>query len=188
MSLKSMWIDLLYKSATGTKQVRTILTPIGAVIFGLFTFCFILIAIEVDKIFYLPKIRIPLSNLIVAIPLIILGLIFTGWSVLHFLKVKGTPVPINPPPELVKSGLYAYTRNPMLTGIFLLMFGIGFGIGSFSLILIFTPLFILANTLELKMIEEPELERRLGKEYIEYKKKTAMFIPGLNKVLKRKWE
>ncbi|NQU86510.1 MAG: isoprenylcysteine carboxylmethyltransferase family protein, partial [Mariniphaga sp.] len=90
------------------------------------------------------------------------------------------------PPKLVCTGPYAYTRNPMLTGIFFLMFGIGFWIGSFSLILIFTPLFILANILELKKIEEPELEKRLGKEYLEYKQRTPMFIPGLHKVLKVK--
>jgi protein-S-isoprenylcysteine O-methyltransferase Ste14 len=71
----------------------------------------------------------------------------------------------------------------MLTGIYLLMFGIGFGIGSLSLILIFTPLFILVNTIELKIIEEPELEKRLGKEYLEYKKRTPMFIPRLSNVL-----
>jgi protein-S-isoprenylcysteine O-methyltransferase Ste14 len=74
----------------------------------------------------------------------------------------------------------------MLSGIFLLMFGIGFWIGSFSLILIFTPLFIIVNTLELKIIEEPELEKRLGSEYIEYKNKTPMFIPGLDYLLKKK--
>jgi protein-S-isoprenylcysteine O-methyltransferase Ste14 len=166
------------------KKVRTILTPIGAIIFGLFTIFFIIIAIKIDNLLNLPKIIISSSNLFISIPLIFLGIILTGWSVLHFLKVKGTPVPLNPPPQLVNSGPYAYTRNPMLTGIFLLMFGIGFWIGSFSLILVFTPLFILVNTLELKIIEEPELERRLGKEYIEYKKKTPMFIPGLNYVLK----
>jgi protein-S-isoprenylcysteine O-methyltransferase Ste14 len=33
--------------------------------------------------------------------------------------------------------------------------------------------------LEIKAIEEPELEKRLGKEYLEYKKRTPMFIPGL---------
>jgi len=33
--------------------------------------------------------------------------------------------------------------------------------------------------LELKAIEEPELEKRLGKKYLEYKKKMPMFIPWL---------
>jgi len=186
MGLKAAWIDFLYKSATGTKKIRTTLTPICVIIFGLFTIFFIFIAIKIDNLFNLPKIIISSSNLYISMPLIFLGIILTGWSVFHFLKVKGTPVPLNPPPKLVNFGPYAYTRNPMLTGIFLFMFGIGFWIGSFSLILVFTPLFILVNTLELKMIEEPELEKRLGKEYIEYKNKTPMFIPGLNYVLRRK--
>jgi protein-S-isoprenylcysteine O-methyltransferase Ste14 len=124
-------------------------------------------------------------NLYISFPLIILGIISTAWSVYHFLKVKGTPVPVNPPPELVKSGPYLYSRNPMILGIFLLFFGIGFWIESFSLVVIFTPLFILFNTLELKNIEEPELERRFGKEYSDYKKITPMYIPNLQRLFKR---
>jgi len=33
--------------------------------------------------------------------------------------------------------------------------------------------------LELKVIEGPGLEKRLGKEYLEYKKRVPMFIPYL---------
>ncbi|GAH12514.1 unnamed protein product, partial [marine sediment metagenome] len=47
--------------------------------------------------------------------------------------------------------------------------GIGVMVGSISLTFIFTPLFILVNIWELKEIEEPELGRRLGEEYIEYR-------------------
>ena len=101
------------------------------------------------------------------------------WSFLHFIKVKGTPVPLNPPPKLVTTGPYAYIRNPMLTGLFILLFGLGVLLGSISLVFIFTPLFILLNVLELRTIEEPELEKRLGKEYLEYKKRVSMFIPRL---------
>jgi protein-S-isoprenylcysteine O-methyltransferase Ste14 len=50
-------------------------------------------------------------------------LFLIGWSVLNFLRAKGTPVPFNPPPQLVTTGPYAYTRNPMLTGVFSLLFG-----------------------------------------------------------------
>lgn len=39
--------------------------------------------------------------------------------------------------------------------------------------------FILLSVLELKAIEEPELEKRLGKEYLECKKGTPMFVPWL---------
>lgn len=179
MSLKSAWIDFLYKSATGTKKVRTLLTPIGAIIFGLFVLIFILIAVQIDTLLNLPNFLNFPMNLIIAIPLVFLGIILTGWSVLHFLKSKGTPVPANPPPTLVNTGPYLYSRNPMLSGIFFLMFGIGFWISSLSLVLIFTPLFIIVNTLELKKIEEPELEKRLGKDYVEYREKTPMYLLSL---------
>ena len=69
----------------------------------------------------------------------------------------------------------------MLTGVFLFLFGIGFGLNSISLVLVFTPLYVLINAWELKNIEEPELVKRLGNEYIDYRRKTPMFIPGRKK-------
>jgi len=69
----------------------------------------------------------------------------------------------------------------MLSGVFILMFGFGILFRSISLVFIFTPLFILFNFLELKAIEEPELEKRLDKEYFEYKKRVPMFIPKFKK-------
>jgi protein-S-isoprenylcysteine O-methyltransferase Ste14 len=184
MSIKKRWINFLYTISTGTKKVRNLLTPVGVIIFGIFIFIFVLAAVHIDEFLNLPDINLNIWNIIIATILIISGLFFAGCSVIHFIKAKGTPVPVNPPPTLVCTGPYGYTRNPMLTGVFLIMFGIGFWIGSFSLIVIFTPLFITINALELKKIEEPELEKRLGQEYTEYKKRTPMFIPDLRKFLK----
>jgi protein-S-isoprenylcysteine O-methyltransferase Ste14 len=67
----------------------------------------------------------------------------------------------------------------MHTGIYVLLFGFGVLFRSISLVSIFIPLFILLDVLELKAVEETELEKRLGKEYVEYKKKVPMFIPRL---------
>jgi protein-S-isoprenylcysteine O-methyltransferase Ste14 len=36
---------------------------------------------------------------------------------------------------------------------------------------------VIFNVWELKHIEEPELVKRLGKEYVEYRKRTPMFVP-----------
>jgi len=51
-------------------------------------------------------------------------------------------------------------------------------------LLIFTPLFIAFNYWELKNIAEPELEKRFGQQYKNYKKRTLMFFPKIkfNKV------
>jgi protein-S-isoprenylcysteine O-methyltransferase Ste14 len=48
-------------------------------------------------------------------------------------------------------------------------------------VVFFTPLFILVNVWELKEIEEPELVKRFGDTYIEYQRRTPMFIPGLRR-------
>ena len=74
----------------------------------------------------------------------------------------------------------------MLTGVFFLLIGIGALFGSVFLLIVFTPLFILINVWELKSIEEPELEKRLGQDYIEYRKRTPMFFPGFGRLFNRK--
>ena len=179
MNIRERWVNVLYRAATGTKKTRTLLTPIGVMIFGLFTALFVLLAVLLDGALALRwPIPITVSGL-ASVPMMAIGVGITAWAVFHFLKVKGTPVPFNPPPTLVESGPYKYARNPMLTGVFLLLFGIGFAIRSPSLVLIFTPLYVLANVWELKEIEEPELLRRLGEDYLAYRKRTPMFVPGM---------
>jgi protein-S-isoprenylcysteine O-methyltransferase Ste14 len=179
--LKTKWIDFLYRVATGSKKFRNLLTPIGVTFYILFTTLFVIVALQLDIVLNLPKYIVEPINIIFAVPLIILGACISLWSAIHFIKLKGTPVPINPPPKLVTSGPFAYARNPMVTGVFVILFGLGILYSSVSLILLFTPLFIFINIWELKSIEEPELEKRLGEEYIEYKIKTPMFIPSLRK-------
>ena len=177
MGIRDHWISLLHRTATGTKKTRTLLTPIGVVIFGGFTSLFVVLSLLVDRWLSLPW---PLSSglsWLIATPLIAIGVGVTAWSASHFLKVKGTPVPFNPPPTLVMTGPYQFVRNPMLMGVFLLLFGLGFAIKSLSLVVLFTPLFVLANVWELKEIEEPELVKRLGEDYVAYKQQTPMFIP-----------
>jgi len=186
MEIRERWINLLHRAATGTKKTRTLLTPIGVAIFGAFTALFVVAALWFDGLLSLPSLLPEGARLPVSIPLMAVGIAFTAWSGFHFLRVKGTPVPFNPPPEVVTTGPYRYARNPMLTGVFLFLFGLGFAVDSFSLVVFFTPLFILVNLWELKEIEEPELVKRFGDEYIEYRRRTPMFIPGVASLTSRR--
>jgi protein-S-isoprenylcysteine O-methyltransferase Ste14 len=170
---------MFYRAATGSRKTRNLLTPAGIVFFFGLIALFIFVALQVDKFLDFPKLLPTSLNIIVSVPILAIGLFVMIWSILHFIKVKGTPVPFNPPPKLVTNGPYAHVRNPMLTGVFVLLFGLGVLFRSISLVSIFTPLFILLNVWELKAIEERELERRLGKDYVEYKKRVPMFIPRL---------
>ncbi len=165
--------------------MRNLLTPAGAAFFfGLITLL-VFAALGVDRLLDFPEL-IPASlHIVVAVPILAIGLFLIVWSILQFIRVKGTPVPFNPPPKLVTTGPYAHVRNPMLTGVFVLLFGLGVLLRSISLVSIFTPVFILFNVWELKAVEERELEKRLGKDYVEYKKRVPMFVPRL-KVRTRK--
>jgi protein-S-isoprenylcysteine O-methyltransferase Ste14 len=174
-------IRLFHRVATGTRKTRTLLTPVGVTIFALFTALFVWVALLVDRWLGLPGFLPQSARLPVAIPVIAAGIVITAWSVFHFLRVKGTPVPFNPPPRVVDTGPYRYARNPMLTGVFLLLFGLGFAFDSISLVFLFTPLYVLFNVWELKRIEEPELVKRLGDDYIDYRQRTPMFIPGFGR-------
>ena len=178
MAFRNRWINLLHRAATGSKKTRTLLTPVGVTIFGAFTALFVFSAILVDRLLNLPGLLPEGARLPVSVPLIAAGLAVAAWSVFHFLKVKGTPVPFNPPPQVVNTGPYRYARNPMLSGVFLFLFGLGIMVNSASMVIFFTPLYVLINVWELKKIEEPELIKRLGVEYIEYQRRTPMFIPG----------
>lgn len=179
MSLREGWIDVVHRAATGTRRARTLLTPVGVAVFGGFTALFVLAGILVDSLLTFPDLLPESVRLPLAMPTMAVGVGFTTWSGFHFLRAKGTPVPFNPPPRLVTSGPYAVSRNPMLTGVFLFLFGLGLAMSSVSLVLFFAPLFVLVNVWELKAIEEPELLKRLGDEYAEYRRRTPMFIPRL---------
>jgi protein-S-isoprenylcysteine O-methyltransferase Ste14 len=179
MSFREELIEIFYKAARSSSRIRTLLTPVGLLFFLTFVTLFIVASLQVDKSLGLPKLLPASVNIIVSAPILAIGLSLVLWSGLHFIKVKGTPVPFNPPPKLVTTGPYAYVRNPMLTGAFIVLFGLGFLFRSISLVFIFTPLFVLLNVLELRAVEEPELEKRLGEEYLEYKKRVPMFIPWL---------
>ncbi|MBT8332511.1 MAG: isoprenylcysteine carboxylmethyltransferase family protein [Deltaproteobacteria bacterium] len=184
MEFRKHCVNIFHRAATGTKKTRLALTPIGLTIFSVFTALFVLAAIFVDRLLGLPGLLPPGARLPIALPLMAAGVFITVWSAFQFIKVKGTPVPFNPPPQVVRTGPYRFVRNPMLCGVFLLLFGIGFAVNSVSLVVFFTPLYVLLNMWELLHIEEPELVKRLGNAYIEYRKKTPMFIPGYRPKLK----
>ena len=179
MSLTGKWIDLIYKAATGNWRVKIIVAPIVGILFLSLVGLLIFLSFLVDQILQMPKIFGYPWTLIIGSPVIMAGFILMLLSIFHFLKARGTPVPVSPPPKLVTGGPYRYARNPMLTGIFVQLFGLGILINSLALILVFLPLFILVNYWELKRVEEPELGKRLGQEYTDYKKRVPMFFPWL---------
>jgi len=181
MSIWDRYADFVYRVATGSKRRRALATPlVGTFYIGLMVL-FVFASLWIDKRFAFFHFNFTWWTLGLSLVFLVPGFVIMEWPVMQFFRARGTPVPINPPQKLITSGLYNYVRNPMLTGLFFLMFGLGILLGSLSLVLIFTPLFILLNVLYIKAIEEKEMEKKFGDEYLEYKKRMPMFLPGLRK-------
>lgn len=79
--------------------------------------------------------------------------------------------------ELVTTGIYGYTRNPMYFGATIMIFG-WFLVLPFTFILISTILFLFLFYFTAKS-EEKQLLQKFGKKYLTYKRKVPLFIPYL---------
>lgn len=171
-------VKFINEIATSSSLKRKLMvTPIAASIFITITALFIIAPLLIERGLNFQAIKFKPWNLIISILIMVSGVFYMIWSVFEFFKVKGTPVPFNPPPVLIVRGPYKYSRNPMTSGLFLLMFGLGILFGSILLSFVFVPLYVMLLYYLLKNVEEPELEMRLGEPYKKYKSKVPMFIP-----------
>ncbi len=107
------------------------------------------------------------------------GLALSSWSVVLFSKTgKGTPAPWEPPRRLVISGPYRYVRNPMITGVMLMLSAEAMLFHSWP-IAIWTMVFFIGNAIYFPFSEEKGLEKRFGDEYRVYKAHVPRWIPRL---------
>ncbi len=78
---------------------------------------------------------------------------------------------------LVKSGIYKYIRHPLYLSVFLL--GTGIMLKNPEWLQLLLSLVNLTAIWFTARIEEKEMVTKFGSEYLEYMKKTRMFIPFL---------
>ena len=98
---------------------------------------------------------------------------------------KGSLAPWNPTQKLVIIGPYAYVRNPMLLGVFLVLAGEALLFQSWAL-LIYLLVFIVINAVYFPLSEEKGLLKRFGEDYADYKRNVPRFIPRLTPYKKHK--
>lgn len=111
--------------------------------------------------------------------LIVFGLALMVKSITLFATIgKGTLAPWDPTQELVVHGAYLYVRNPMISGVFCVLLGEATLLGSLPLLYWFSFIFLL-NLIYIPLFEEPNLTRRFGEDYIQYKRNVPRWIPRL---------
>jgi protein-S-isoprenylcysteine O-methyltransferase Ste14 len=116
----------------------------------------------------------PLGVLIIA-----LGLTLFASSLRRFAKDgKGTLAPWDPPTKFVVTGPYRYVRNPMISGVNLILFGEA-AMFREPRLLWWALTFFAMNAIYIPLLEEPGLRERFGDAYDVYCRHVRRLIPRL---------
>ncbi len=107
-------------------------------------------------------------SLIAGAAISILGLLLRAWAAGHIRKNA----------ELATSGPYAYTRNPLYLGSFLLGLGFTIGSGRWQLGILFAVLF-LGIYLPVMRVESATLAQLFGEKFKKYADAVPLFFPRL---------
>jgi len=143
-----------------------------------------------DNVFRLEIINNSIIKWIIIIILLVIGLIYGIWSVIIQNTIgEGGPVEIGnieispKTKNLVVSGPYKNTRNPMLFGTFLIYLAFALFINSITSAVLVCAIFVFMLTVVVKM-EDKRLLKDFGNQYEEYRKKVSMFIPWFQRKIK----
>jgi protein-S-isoprenylcysteine O-methyltransferase Ste14 len=119
----------------------------------------------------------PVPLAILGALLIAAGIAVWAWTVGLFARIgKGTLAPWDQTKKLVTLGPYGYVRNPMITGVLMILLGEAALLASVQ-ILIWACVFFLMNCAWFVLYEEPGLRERFGAEYDEYARRTPRWLP-----------
>ncbi len=91
---------------------------------------------------------------------------------------QGTLAPWDPPTRLVVTGPYSFVRNPMISGVILLLLGEGLVLRS-TPHLLWAGIFFAINAIYIPLLEEPQLRSRFGADYEDYRKAVPRLVPRL---------
>jgi protein-S-isoprenylcysteine O-methyltransferase Ste14 len=119
------------------------------------------------------------SALVVGLALMTLGLLIIIPNIINFITIgKGTLAPWSPTKRLVITGMYRYVRNPMIIGVLIVLIGESTAILSLP-VFIWAIIFFIINNIFFLLYEEPNLEKKFGATYKNYKKNVPRWLPRL---------
>ena len=106
---------------------------------------------------------------------------YRGWSRFHGIGHELVPAPSQDPkpwattPEIISSGIYRFTRNPMYVGMALVQIAIGIGLANWWVILAVPVSLVLVYLTAIRQ-EEAYLERKFGSAYTDYKMSVRRWL------------
>lgn len=105
----------------------------------------------------------------------VLGLVVMGGAIGLFRRTGQDPKPWESTPNIISTGIYRFTRNPMYVGMALLQTAIGAALGNWWILILVPIVLWLVNTTAIRH-EEVYLERKFGDEYTRYKAKVRRWL------------
>jgi protein-S-isoprenylcysteine O-methyltransferase Ste14 len=106
-----------------------------------------------------------------------MGLALVCVTVRQFATVgQGTLAPWDPPRRLVVAGVYRYVRNPMISGVLLVLLGEALALRSTG-VLMWALIFFAVNAIYLPLVEERGLVGRFGDDYVTYRRNVPRWVP-----------
>ena len=127
---------------------------------------------------YLPGLSVSFpGQAMVAVIVAAIGVMIETVGIAAFVRQKTTVNPLRPERanSLVISGLYRYSRNPMYLGMVLVLLGVAIMSGSVTPYLVL-PVFVLVITRRYIRMEEANLTRQFGDDYLAYTKRVRRWI------------
>jgi protein-S-isoprenylcysteine O-methyltransferase Ste14 len=119
----------------------------------------------------------PVLPVVAGAALVLAGLAVWYATVRLFARAgEGTLAPWDPTRKLVVLGPYRYVRNPMITGVLLVLVGEAALFGS-PWVLAWAAAFFAINAVWFPLVEEPGLVQRFGREYEDYQRAVPRWIP-----------
>ena len=125
-------------------------------------------------IFFSFPIRADLSSLLGLI-LIFVGVSMATISFRLMSKIKTTFIPDGIPEKLVSTGPFKFSRNPIYLGMFLILFGTAFLMGSVSALLV-SLIFALIINFKWISHEEKKMSEIFGEDWKDYCSKVRRWL------------
>ena len=139
---------------------------LGGVIIGIVLHAFVMpLAIELSL-----GLRIAL-----AVAAGVLSLVLMGDAIKLFRRTGQDPKPWESTPEIVSTGVYRFTRNPMYVGMAVLQIAMGIGLGNWWLIILVPVVLAIVYMIAVRH-EEAYLQRKFKDKYLDYKTSVRRWL------------
>ena len=127
-------------------------------------------------LFYPLPLELPTTlRIVVTAVAAILGVALVGSAFGLFRSIGQDPAPWTSTPEVVTTGIYRVTRNPMYIGMALIQLAIGIGLANGWIVALIPPVLAVIYAIAIRH-EEAYLERKFGEGYLVYKRSVRRWL------------